>query len=473
MKKIKYSILIIFCIGLTACIPQLTISKTKVSNLPNSYLQSHDSNSIAKLNWREYFTDPILQSLIDTALKNNQELNIELQEIIIRQNEVRARKGEYLPFASVFAGAGAEKPGEFTRDGAVEENLEIEPNRKFPEPLPDFTLGVAASWEIDAWKKYRNARKSAAMEYLASIEGKNMLVTNLVSEIVLSYYELIGLDIQLEIIAKNIVLQEDALRIVKLQKEAAMATQLAVNRFEALLLNTKSMQYPIKQKIIETENKINQLCGRFPQPIKRNVDQFYTVMRDSIYEGIPSQLLTYRPDVRQASYMVNAAKLNVLSARANFLPNFKITANAGFQAFNPALIFNPHSILYNAAGEMIAPLINRNAIKASYYNANAKQIQALYNYEQTIIKAYVEVHNKLNAIQNYNYNYTLKTQEVDILNHSITIANSLFNSARADYLEVLLTQREALKSKIERVEANMKLIQAKVMIYRNLGGGWR
>jgi outer membrane protein TolC len=121
---------------------------------------------------------------------------------------------------------------------------------------------------------------------------------------------------------------------------------------------------------------------------------------------------------------------------------------------------------------MVAPLINRNAIKATYYSANAKQIQAIYNYERTILKAYIEVVNQLSRISNFSKSYDTKSKEVDILNQSITISNNLFKSARADYMEVLLTQREALESKIDLIEIKIKQMNAKVNIYKALGGGW-
>jgi outer membrane protein TolC len=259
--------------------------------------------------------------------------------------------------------------------------------------------------------------------------------------------------------------------VVKQQKEMARVTQLAVNRFEAQLLNTQNLQYEIKQSIVEAENRINFLTGRFPESINRKSDSFNELTIDSIQSGVPSQLLINRPDVRQAELELAAANLDVKVARANFYPSFGIKAGMGFQAFDPAFLINPESILYNLTGDLIAPLINRNAIKAAYNTANAKQIQAVYNYEQTILNAYIDVQNQLAKLKNYSNSYQTKNQEVKILMQSVNIANSLFNSARANYGEVLLTQREALESKVELTEIKMKQLNAKVNIYRALGGG--
>lgn len=299
------------------------------------------------------------------------------------------------------------------------------------------------------------------------------MVTNLISEIANSYYELIALDNQLDIINKNIEIQQNALSVVKQQKDAARVTQLAVNRFEAQLLNTQNLRYDIQQQITETENKINYLTGRFPAPIVRNDASFNTSVFDSISAGIPAQLLENRPDIRQAEQDLVAAKLDVKVAKAEFFPSLRISAAAGFQAFNPAVWFNPESILYNVAADLMAPLINRNAIKANYMSSRSKQVQAVYKYQQTILKAYTEVLNQLSGIDNYSKSYVTKSNEADILSQSVTISGNLFNSARADYVEVLLTQREALESKMELIEIKKKQLSAEINVYQALGGGWR
>jgi len=468
----KSGIIALLLISLWSCKTMKVDFRDENKYVPESYAESGDTTNIVDLSWRDYFSDANLIALIDTALVNNQELNITMQEIAISQSEIKARKGEYLPFVGLKAGAGLEKEGGYTRHGAVDEQLEIEPGKSFPNPFSDFGIGVYASWEIDVWKKLRNAKKAAVSRYLSSVEGRNFMVTNLISEIAESYYELMALDNLLDIVERNIEIQGSALQTVKQQKEAAKVTQLAVNRFEAQLLNTKNLQYEIRQRIVETENKINFLVGRFPQPIVRDSESFDNLPIGPVQEGIPSQLLENRPDIRQAELELMAAKLDVKVARANFYPSFKISGGVGLQAFNPAHLIKPESIFYNLLGDLIAPLINRNALKAQYASASAKQIQAIYEYEQTILSGYIDVLNQLAKIDNFSKSYETKAKEVELLNQSVTIANNLFTSARADYAEVLLTQREAVESRIELIEIKLQQMNAKINIYRALGGGW-
>jgi HAE1 family hydrophobic/amphiphilic exporter-1 len=458
----------------TSCSTPNVLSKKESKEVPTSYEGKSDTTNIATVQWREYFNDPNLILLIDSALKNNQELNITMQEINIAKNEIRVRKGEYLPFVTLNGGAGVEKVGRYTSQGANDTNTEILPGKEFPEPLPDFMFSAKASWELDVWKKLRNAKKSALQKYLASIEGKNFMVTNLIAEIANSYYELLAMDNQLKLVQQNIQVQQEALKIVKMLKQTAKVTELAVRKFEAEVLGNQSRQYEIRQQIIETENKINFLVGRFPQPIKRDLQIFDDLTMGTIYEGIPSQLLINRPDIRQAEMNLMAANLDVKVAKANFYPSLSITADVGYQAFNMEhLVKSPESFLYSLAGDLVAPLINRNAIKATYYSANNHQIQAVYNYERTILNAHMEVSNQLSKLKNLEQSYSLREKQVLALTESFDISTVLFKSARADYMEVLLTQRDALESQIELIETRQEQLKTKVNIYQALGGGWK
>lgn len=467
------AILILMALG--GCkIPQMAL-KSENRSLPDVFLphSGRDTSNIARLNWRTYFADSNLISLIDSALLYNQELNIIWQELAIGQNEVLARSGEYQPFVRWGAGAGVDKVGKFTRFGALEDQLELKPGKRFPEPLQDYSPGFVATWEVDIWKKLRNAKKAAVMRYLASVEGKNFMVTNLIAEIADAYYELMAMDNLLAIIDQSIAIQSDALKVVEQQKTAAKVTQLAVNRFQAQLLNTQNLRFVVQQQIVETENRIHFLTGKPTVPIVRNSSRLLAIQLDTFPSGIPAQLLLNRPDVRQAEQLLAASRLDVAVARANFLPSLGIRANLGLQSVNLAYLLNPESILFNLAGDLAAPLVNKKAIDAAYKTANAQQIQAVYRYEQSILNAFVDVRNQLAKMDNFSKSYATKNQEVDILNQSIRIATTLFNSARADYGEVLFTQREALASKMEIVEIKMQQLSAKVNLYRALGGGWQ
>ena len=441
---------------------------------PESFNASMDTINSSLLNWNTFFTDPFLVEIIDSALQNNQELNVMLQEVSIAKNEVMAKKGEYLPSVNLGVGGGVDKVGRYTSQGASDANTDIEPGREMPDPLSNLMVGAYGRWEVDIWKKLRNAKKAALMRYLSSIEGKNFMVTHLVGEISMSYYELLALDNQMDIVVKNIEIQQQALKVVKLQKQSAKVTELAVQKFEAEVLKNRSKQFFIRQEIVEMESHLCFLMGVYPQHIKRGDTKLMALDPFVVNYGVPSQLLANRPDIKQAELELQASKLDVKVAKARFYPSLTIHAGVGLEAFNPALLIKtPESILYSLAGELMTPLLNRKAIKAMYANANSKQVQAVYMYEQTLLTAYIEVYNQVLKMDNLEKSYLLQEQQVSALNNSITIANNLFVSARADYMEVLLTQRDALESKMDLIETRKRQFDSMVLLYQSLGGGWK
>lgn len=473
-KIYRYIGILSICIALASCkIPALT-QRAENKNVPIAYSNSTDTTNMAAMQWRSFFKDQNLISLIDTALKNNQELLITLQEIEIAKNDIRMRQGQLLPTVGAQLGTSVEKVGRYTSTGAGDASTEIEAGKPVPDVLGDFKIAAVANWEVDIWKKLRNAKKAAVTRYLSTVEGKNFVLTNLIAEVANSYYELLALDNQLAVVQQNIALQKNALEVVKLQKEATRVTELAVQKFQAEVLNSSSLEFELLQRITETENRINLLLGRYPQKIYRNKDNFLSILPNVAQTGIPAHLLANRPDIKQAELDLVAAKLDVKVARAEFYPSLGISAGLGLQAFKPTYLAKlPESMLYSLAADLTAPLINRNAIKAEYLNANARQLQAVYNYERTILSAYLSVSTELSNINNLAKNYALKSAEVDALTKSTTIANDLFKSARADYLEVLMTQRDALASKLELIETKKQQLNAVTNIYQELGGGWK
>lgn len=479
MLQNKYTTFLIIFIALfaTNCKIVETTTPTVWRSMPASYKTAKDTLNIASQNWKNYFKDSTLNSLIDSALYNNLDLAIALQRIEMSRAQVRFAKGLPLPFVSAVASAGQRRFGKYTMDGIgnfdTNFSTNLDENQRIPEHLPDYYLGLQATWEVDIWQKLKNIKKSTLARYLASIEGRNFVQTSLVAEIAMIYYELLALDNELEIIQQTIILQESALEVIRTQKQAGRANELAVQQFEALLLNSKSLEFEIRQLIIQFENRMNVLLGRYPQPISRNKSTFFQMMPAQVTTGIPTQLLRNRPDIRQIEYEVIATGADVYAARAAFYPSLNIVANVGLQTFNPRFLFSPASLAYNALGGLAAPLLNRSALKARLGVAKASQLEALYQYQKTILTAYTEVANQLANIENLEQIVSLKNQEVQVLTEAIETSFILFRTGRATYLEVIFTQTNALQTKISLAEVKKRQYQNMVALYKALGGGWR
>jgi len=475
MKSYKYIIPTIFLTAcLVGCIPTQPIYQASTKTTPMAYSIGSDSSTIATISWKEYFADKNLIALIDTALANNFDILIALQRVEAASAGVQFSKGLLLPSVSVGGTAAIRRYGLYTMDGAGNSTTDILPGQTVPVNLPDYFVGFQTSWEADITGKIQNRKKAAVARYLSSIEGKNWLITNLVALIASTYYELQALDIELEIIRENISIQENAVAVVTSQKESGAANELAVEQLRAQLLTTKSLEVEIEQRIIETENQINTLLGRYPQPIERGKTILTDIIPTQLQTGVPSDLIRNRPDIKQAELELIAAKADVKAARAAFYPSLNITGGLGFQAFKPNLLFTtPQSFVFSLVGGLSAPLINRSAIKAHFKGASAYQVELLYNYQKSILNGYVEVYNQLNNLNNLQRIFGYRNEKVNILSQSIQTSNDLFRTGRANYLEVLLTQQNTLNARLDFIDVRKRQMLSQINIYKALGGGWK
>jgi outer membrane protein, multidrug efflux system len=461
------------CLTASSCKTPQTTLENNTEKLPESYGSTTDTVSSATIKWKTFYSDKYLVKLIDTALVNNYDVLMSLQKIKASQSDVLFSKGAMLPTVSGVANAGVRRFGLYTMDGAGNATTDITPGKLMPLNLPDYLVGLQTSWEVDVFGKLKNQKKAAVARVLSSEAMKHVVTTNLIAEIANSYFELIALDQSISIVDKNIAIQENALEKVIVMKEAAASNELAVKQFKAQLLNIKAMKVELQQQITEIENKINFLIGSYPQKIERQASFNASNLPSEIQFGVPSALLQNRPDIRMAEFELIASKSDVKSAKAQFYPSLTITGGMGYQAFKPNLLFNPQSVAFNLIGGLTAPLLNRSAIKASFNKANAYQVETLYSYQSTILNAYLEVNTEMIRIANLKELLKLKTEETQELNNSIEIASDLFKFGRANYLEVLTVQQNALQAELDLIEVQKQQFETTVNVYKALGGGWK
>lgn len=453
------------------CIPGLQKAEPPAP-LPCDFNGVATQDSSSMLGWHEFFNDPVLSGLIDQALVGNQELKIINQRVQIANFEIQARRGALFPFVGLRAGADLDKPSLFTPQGAVENQLQPFPGKNFPEPLPNFLVAADVTWEIDIWRKLRNARDAATLRYLGTQDGQNYMVTRLVAEVAENYYELMALDNRMDALDRTIQIQEQSLQMAGARKEAGRDTELSVQRFLAEVRKNQSEKLIIKQEIVEVENRINFLLGRYPQYVDRDATKFLSLQLQQLSVGFPAQLLQNRADIRQAERELQAAGLDVRVARARFYPSLNLRAGVGYEAFNTRYLFNsPDSLIYGVGGDLIAPVINRKAIQADYLTANAEQLQAIYDYQQTVLTAFTEVVNRLSKVENYGKSIEIKREQLASLEASVDSATKLFQSARVEYMDVLFSQRDLMDARMVLIETKQQQLAAVVNAYQALGGG--
>jgi NodT family efflux transporter outer membrane factor (OMF) lipoprotein len=465
--------------GLLMLLPSCAIPKFRQTDLglglPPSFNGAAGPDSSAQLRVDEFYNDPILTGLVCQAVATNRELKVLEEEINVARAEILYRRGAFLPLAGFRAGAGWDRNSLFTPVGAAEKELEYRPGKHFPATPGDSLLAFNFLIPIDIWRELRNARDAAIQRYFAAIERRNYFVTQMVADIASNYYALMALDQRLVVLDQIIEFQQRSYLTAQANLAAGRDTQLAVRRFEGEVRKNQSEKVIVRQEIIETENRINFLAGRFPQAIPRNSAGFYDLTINELRVGVPAQLLLNRPDIRQAERELAAAGLDVKVARAHFFPRIDITGNIGYQAFNPKYLFNPEAVIFNAAGELAVPVLNRAAIRSEYLRANALQLEAVYNYQRVIINGVVEVINQLSAVENYARALQIKSQQLSALRSAVTVAYNAYTfvreKGRVDYLDVLTVQRDLLEAQTAVINTKRQQLSAIVNVYQALGGG--
>ncbi len=478
-KKISSYFSCLFLLGLLAgCKASEPTPLPALRSVPTTFQASSDSTSLADLSWKEFFRDPFLVNLIDSALQHNPDVLSAVQQVEIARANTLLSRGALLPQVTAIGAAGVEKFGDYTMTGVGNFDTNLSPNinenQKVSQPLvPDYFLGLRSAWEVDLWGKLRKAKKAAFTRLMASEKGKQLVTTALISEVAHQYYYLLALDREKMILENNIKLQQTALEMVKVQKEAGRATQLAVQQFEAQLLNTRGLKAEKEREIQAVEGQLNQLLGRYPQPIVRSQTLDAQELPAQMKAGVPSDLLRRRPDIQQAELELQAAQADVAAARAAFLPSLMLSPYVGFNSFNASLLFKPASVAYGIIGGLSAPLLNRSGIKADFRRADAAKIQAYHAYQKSILTGVREVMTNLREIENYQQASALKEQEVKVLQNAVSTSNDLFTSGYASYLEVITAQRGVLEAELKLAATKRTVLQSTVNLYRALGGCWK
>ncbi|MBW8687824.1 efflux RND transporter permease subunit [Chitinophaga rhizophila] len=449
---------------------------TNTAAITDSTAVIADSSSIAQLSYKQFFTDPLLQQLLDSALRQNTDMLIATQRMETVRAQLMASSRAWQPQLNAVISAGVDRWGDYTLNGVGNFDTNLSPNiddkRKIPGPTPDYFAGLRSSWELDLWGKMRSRKKAASLRFLSSQQGRQLVITQLVSQVAGMYYQLMALDYEQQVIRRNILLQESALATVQIQQEAGRATLLAVQQFNAQLLNTRSLALNLRQQTLELENQLNALLGRFPQTIKRDSSLLNTPLPTFAKTGVPAGMLALRPDIQQASLELAASKADIKAAKADFLPSLNITPYLGFNSFNAGLLFNtPASLAYGVLGGLSAPILNRQQLRSQYNVTTAAGMTAFYQYRQSIINGYQEVITALGKLKNGQEAFALKEAEVDMLRAGVSTANDLYATGYANYLEVITAQKSVLEAELALAGSKKDLLLGAITLYRALGGG--
>lgn len=467
-----YNIYLLFAafLILTGCKVSKDIP-TPDPELPKEYRNaatSTDTTSIATIEWKQFFPDASLQGLIDKAIKGNYDMQTALKNIEAAQLQFRQTKWNNIPQLSANVIGSTTVVSDNSLNGLSANNF------LGTGHIEDYNANLSLSWEADIWGKLKGRKKEALNQYLKSEEARKLIQTNLVAGVAQSYYNLLMLDAQLAIAKKNLALNENTVRIVKMQFDAGQVSSLAVQQTEAQRLRAAQIVPMLEKEIIIQENGLSILTGALPAEIVRNSTLDLTPLLTELSTGVPSSILSQRPDVKASEYELASANARVGITKASMYPALNITAAGGLNSFKSDNWFNmPASLFGMVAGSITQPLLQRKQLRTQYEIAKVEREKAVIAFRQSVLNAVGEVSDALVKVEKLKQEQEFAADRVANLQKATTNADMLFKSGMANYLEVITAQSNVLQSELDLAALKRDQLNAVAQLYRSLGGGWR
>jgi len=456
---------VILSMGLTSC-GVLNTNKYKAPEIDTQYMfrgvDPMDTTTIANIPWREYFSDPALQALIDEGLNNNYDLRIAVTRIQQAEASLYIAKSAYFP--TVALGGQVDHTRKSVSNGR-EHVLGYDAGT-------NYSLGIVVQWEADIWGKLNSKSKAQYAQYMGSHAYRNLIQTSLIANIATSYYSLLALDRQMQITKETVGLMEESTKTMKAMMEGGFQNRAAVKQSEGLLYSTKVSIPDLEMQINQLENALSIMVGRKPGTITRTSIDNQRIPAHLDY-GIPAQMLAKRPDVFQAEMGFRSAFELKNVAQRSMYPSISLSSGTlGFATTNTlAQFFKPQNLLLNLVGNLTQPLFAGNQLRGQLRVAKAQQEEALLTFEKTVLAASQEVSNIL-----YTYDASLRknddrANQVDAMTTAVNDTKKLLVSGEANYIEVLNAEQSLLQARLGQISDKLEQLQTSVDLYRALGGG--
>ena len=448
MNKIFSRILItIAFLSLTGCGIYKEYEREEMQFVDSLYRRMSpraEGYSTGNISWEVMFTDPLLQEWIQIGLDYNTDLHIARLKVQEAEAALLAARWALLPGA------------DFTMQGG----------------LPgQFSASVGASWQADIFGGLRNAKRRAKAALEQSQAYRQAVQTQLVATISESYYTLLMLDEQLRISTRTMTTWEESIRTLEALKRAGKTNEAAVLQAKANKLGVEANILTLEKEVLAIENSLCALVGVVPMQITRSTlaDQ---ELPESLSAGVPAELLSRRPDVRQAELALAQAFYSVNSARASFYPNVTLSGALGWTTGNGNIVLDPGSLIANLIAGLTQPVFGRGVNKARLQAAQAQYEQAGYLFRQSLLDAGVEVNNALTMWQTAKKRVELGKRQIVSLQAAVWNTQLLMKHGNADYLEVLTAQKNLLQAELTEASDRLDEIKSVINLYRALGGGY-
>ena len=417
----------------------------------------------ANTEWWKQFNDPVLDQLIAEALANNLNVKVAVANVEQAAGVLTQTRSSLFPQVGYNGAAGRGRVSESTATPQLSAGI--------PNPQSSYEALLSASWEIDLWGRIRRLSEAARGNLLATDEARRGVILSLVASVAGNYLTLRGLDEQLVISKSTLNAYGESVRLYKLQFQYGQVSQMQVSQVQSQY-ETAAVQIPlIESQIAQTENALSVLIGRNPGPIPRG-KTVYDLVLPKVPAGVPSELLTRRPDLLQAEDSLIAANAQIGAARALYFPTISLTGAGGSSSSQLSNLFTGPARVWNYAGQLVGPIFSFGAVSGQVAQAEAAQKSALYNYQYSIQNAFADVENSLVANQKLIEQQAAQERLVNALKSYAQLATLQFNGGYTSYTTVLQAEQSLFPAELQLASLRASVFSSSVNIYKAMGGGW-
>jgi len=455
-------IIVIILMSLLSCAMGPDYKRPAINTPQGWRIEEKDAAALADTKWWTQFSDPALESLIETALKENNDLRLAAARV--EEYVGRYWVGRSPLFPQIYAsGSGG-------RQRISERGATVLPGT-IKNPSDFYQAGLSGSWELDIWGRLRRLNEAARADLISSEEGRRSVILTLVTSVANAYVALRDLDKQLEVTERTTKIREESYRLFGLRFEGGIISELELSQVKSEYEYALSQVPLIQKQITFQENALSVLIGKNPGPVLRGktIDE---LTLPPVPAGLPSDLLERRPDIRQAEQDLIAANARMGAAKALYFPTISLTGLFGWQSTELSSLFAGPSQAWSYAGNILGPVFTGGAITGSYMASEARQQQALIRYQQVIQTAFREVDDALADQKRTREQLAAQKQQVDTLRDYTRIARLRYEEGYTSYIEVLDAERSLFNAELNYTGTQGVLFQALVNLYKSMGGGW-
>ncbi len=439
----------------------------------NAEVSSDPSASLGDKQWSQVFHEPELQELLKTALANNYDVRIAAQRVLEQQAQVRITRSQQFPQISVGGlGVGARIPNSVVNSSTSSDSNTTN-NSAFPDPFVEGSLSLSASWTPDFWGLYRRQTEAARDQLLAQEWAQRAVRLTLVQQVVINYLQLRTLDAQLKIAQDTLKVRQQSVDLTRTLEQGG-ATPLSDVRQAEQLLYTATNQIPLlEQQIQQQENGLRLLLGQNPGPVAHTDPQALAAPPLDLPTGMPAQLLERRPDVQQAEAQLRAANAQIGVARAQFFPQFPISASGGFGGNTFSNFFDPGGATVYGLGQLSESIFTGGKLRGQLELSKRQKDEMVLNYQKTIATALHDVSNALIAVNKQRAARVEQEKLVAAAQDATRLARLRYQGGATSYLEVLTTDTNLFSAQLNLAGAQQSESLTLVQLYSALGGGWQ